>query len=171
MFLFQNGKIGFSREIKNPWARGILFTIFGLASLVAEIILIYHEISIDDFLWLNSTDGTREYEPATSIFFLVFWLFGTILFFVAAINNFKEALNRNPKTFRPPRKRKNPDFGKGLAFFIIGLLAAVIPVVCYLDSDVNYHATLSDYILSIICYVFAIPFLVLGTIWMKPIRK
>ena len=169
MFLFQNGKIGFSREIKKPWTRGILFTFFGLASLVAEIILIYHEISIDDFLWLNSTDGTREYSPATAIFLLVFWLLGTIVFFVAGIDSFKVALY--PKTFRSPKKRKNPDFGKGLAFFIIGLLAAVIPVVCFLDSEVGYHATLSDYIICIICYVFAIPFLVFGTIWMKPIKK
>ena len=167
--------VGFSRDIKNPWVRGLLWTFFFLVSLGAEIILIYHEISIDDFLWWNVTDAngttTREYMPATSIFFLAFWLLGTIVCFPLAIGEFKVALNLYPKTFRPPKKRKNPDFGKGLVSFMIGLLVAAIPVVCYLDSDVNYHTTLSDYIICIICYVFAIPFLVFGTIWMKPIKK
>lgn len=169
------GRVGFSISITNPWVRGLLWTIFFLASLVAEIVLIYHEISIDDFLWWNVTDAngttTREYMPPTSIFFLIFWLLGTIVCLPLAIGEFKVALNLNPKTFRPPKKRKNPDFGKGLVSFFVGLLVAAIPVVSFLDTDVGYHATLSDYIICIICYVFAIPSLVFGTIWMKPIKK
>lgn len=74
------GRVGFSISITNPWARGIIFTFFGLVSLVAEIILIYHEISVDDFLWVNYTnaDGitSREYKPAMSIFFSCLLAFG-----------------------------------------------------------------------------------------------
>ena len=155
-------RIGFSISITNPWARGIIFTFFGLASLVAEIILIYHEISVDDFLWVN--------VPATSIFFLVFWLLGTISLFAAGIYFFKEALMQNPKTVRPPKPPRNPNFGMGLIFFIIGLISAVIPVVLVLDRD-GSHPT-SHYVLAfILCFAFAAPFLALGTIWMKPPKK
>jgi uncharacterized membrane protein len=155
-------RIGFSISITNPWARGIIFTFFGLASLVAEIILIYHEISVDDFLWVN--------VPATSIFFLVFWLLGTIAFFAAGIYFFKEALMQNPKTVRPPKPPRNPNFGMGLIFFIIGLISAVIPVVLVLDRD-GSHPTSHYVLIFILCFVFAAPFLALGTIWMKPPKE
>ena len=156
------GRVGFSISITNPWARGIIFTLFGLASLVAEIILIYHEISVDDFLWVN--------VPATSIFFLVFWLLGTISFFAAGIYFFKEALMQNPKTVRPPKPPRNPNFGMGLIFFIIGLISAVIPVVLVLDRD-GSHPTSQYVLIFILCFAFAAPFLALGTIWMKPPKE
>ena len=156
------GRVGFYISITNPWARGIIFTLFGLASLVAEIILIYHEISVDDFLWVN--------VPATSIFFLVFWLLGTIAFFAAGIYISKEALMQNPKTVRPPKPPRNPNFGMGLIFFIIGLISAVIPVVLVLDRD-GSHPTSQYVLIFILCFVFAAPFLALGTIWMKPPKK
>ncbi|MBR2196467.1 MAG: hypothetical protein IJ911_12755 [Salinivirgaceae bacterium] len=156
------GRVGFSISITNPWARGIIFTLFGLASLVAEIILIYHEISVDDFLWVN--------VPATSIFFLVFWLLGTIAFFAAGIYFFKEALMQNPKTVRPPKPPRNPNFGMGLIFFIIGLISAVIPVVLVLDRD-GSHPTSQYVLIFILCFAFAAPFLALGTIWMKPPKE
>lgn len=168
------GRVGFSISITNPWARGIIFTFFGLASLVAEIILIYHEISVDDFLWVNYTnaDGitSREYKPAMSIFFHVFWLLGTISLFAAGIYFFKEALMQNPKTVRPPKPPRNPNFGMGLIFFIIGLISAVIPVVLVLDRD-GSHPTSQYVLIFILCFAFAAPFLALGTIWMIPPKE
>ena len=165
--------IGFSKSITNKWAIAAFFLFFGLASLTAMIIVICNNIGSPDMFYLNqSSDGGLTYElvyaPGVTICLFVFWGLGSLGFIAGGIAFLKHAIREKTGTFRPPRKfsQEHPQFAMGLIFFIIGLISVAIPIALVFDNHIADAD--GETILGIaVCLLFAIPFLVLGTIWMK----
>ena len=164
--------IGFSKSITNKWAIAAFFLFFGLASLTAMIIVICNNIGSPDMFYLNmSINGgpyERVYSPGVTIFLYSFWGLCSLAFLVGGIAFLKNAIREKTGTFRPPRKfsQEHPRFAEGLVFFIIGLIAVAIPIALVFDNHIADAD--AETILGIaVCLLFAAPFLVLGTIWMK----
>ena len=166
-------RVGFSKPITNKWAIAAFFLFFGLASLTAMIIVICNNIGSPDMFYLNqSSDGGLTYElvyaPGVTIFLFVFWGLCSLGFIAGGIAFLKHAIREKTGTFRPPRKfsQEHPQFATGLVFFIIGLIAVAIPIALVFDNHIADAD--AETILGIaVCLLFAAPFLVLGTIWMK----
>ncbi|MBR5957932.1 MAG: hypothetical protein IKZ99_06175 [Salinivirgaceae bacterium] len=163
--------IGFSKSITNKWAIAAFFMFFGLASLTIMAIVLYNQIGSPDMFYLNqSSDGGLTYElvyaPGVTIFLFVFWGLCSLGFIAGGIAFLKHAIREKTGTFRPPRKfsQEHPQFALGLVFFIIGLISVAIPIALVFDGN---HIDRESIAGVIICLLFAIPFLVLGTIWMK----
>ena len=164
-------RVGFSKPITNKWAIAAFFMFFGLASLTIMAIVLYNQIGSPDMFYLNqSSDGgltyERVYAPGVTIFLYSFWGLCSLAFLVGGIAFLKNAIREKTGTFRPPRKfsQEHPRFAEGLVFFIIGLIAVAIPIALVFDGN---HIDRESIAGVIICLLFAIPFLVLGTIWMK----
>ena len=169
-------RVGFSKPITNKWAIAAFFMFFGLVSLAGMIIVICNSIGSPDMFYLNqTTDGVnyeRVYAPGTTIFWFSFWGLGSLGFIAGGIAFLKHAIKEKTGTFRPPRKfsQEHPRFAEGLVFFIIGLIAVAIPIALVFDNHIADAD--AETILGIaVCLLFAAPFLVLGTIWMKPPKK
>ena len=165
-------RVGFSKPITNKWAIAMFFMFFGLASLTGLIIVLYNQIGSPDMFYLNqTTDGVnyeRVYAPGTTIFWFSFWGLGSLGFIAGGIAFLNNAIRENTGTFRPPRtvSQEHPRFAEGLVFFIIGLIAVAIPIALVFDNHIADAD--AETILGIaVCLLFAAPFLVLGTIWMK----
>ena len=163
--------IGFSKSITNKWAIAAFFMFFGLASLTIMAIVLYNQIGSPDMFYLNqSSDGGLTYElvyaPGVTIFLFSFWGLCSLGFIAGGIAFLKHAIREKTGTFRPPRKfsQEHPQFALGLVFFIIGLISVAIPIALVFDGN---HIDRESIAGVIICLLFAIPFLVLGTIWMK----
>ena len=163
-------RVGFSKPITNKWAIAAFFMFFGLASLTIMAIVLYNQIGSSDMFYLNqTTDGVnyeRVYAPGTTIFWFSFWGLGSLGFIAGGIAFLKNAIREKTGTFRPPRKfsQEHPQFAMGLAFFIIGLISVAVPIALIFDGN---HMTGRNVVLFLPCLLFAAPFLVLGTIWMK----
>ena len=165
-------RVGFSKPITNKWAIAAFFMFFGLASLTIMAIVLYNQIGSPDMFYLNmSINGgpyERVYAPGVTIFLYSFWGLCSLAFLVGGIAFLKNAIREKTGTFRPPRKfsQEHPRFAEGLVFFIIGLIAVAIPITLVFDNHIADAD--AETILGIaVCLLFAAPFLVLGTIWMK----
>ena len=162
--------VGVSISVTNKWAKAAVFMLFGLASLTGMIIVIYNNIGNPDIFYQNvSTNGgpyERVYSPGTTIFWFSFWGLGSLAFVAGGIAYLKQAIREKKGTVRPPRKfsQERPYFATGLVFFIIGLISVAVPIALVFDGN---HATGVNLVLFLLCLLFAAPFLVLGTIWMK----
>ena len=165
-------RVGFSKPITNKWAIAAFFMFFGLASLTIMAIVLYNQIGSPDMFYLNmSINGgpyERVYAPGVTIFLYSFWGLFSLGFIAGGIAFLKHAIREKTGTFRPPRKfsQEHPRFAEGLVFFIIGLIAVAIPITLVFDNHIADAD--AETILGIaVCLLFAAPFLVLGTIWMK----
>ena len=151
-------RVGFSKPITNKWAIAAFFMFFGLASLTIMAIVLYNQIGSPDMFYLNqSSDGgltyERVYSPGVTIFLYSFWGLCSLAFLVGGIAFLKNAIREKTGT-------------EGLVFFIIGLIAVAIPIALVFDNHIADAD--AETILGIaVCLLFAAPFLVLGTIWMK----
>ena len=164
--------IGFSKPITNKWAIAAFFMFFGLASLTIMAIVLYNQIGSPDMFYLNmSINGgpyERVYSPGVTIFLYSFWGLCSLAFLVGGIAFLKNAIREKTGTFRPPRKfsQEHPQFATGLCFFIIGLISVAIPIALVFDNHIADADAETIFGLAV-CLLFATPFLVLGTIWMK----
>ena len=162
--------VGVSISVTNKWAKAAILMFFGLALLTGMIIVIYNNIGNPDIFYQNvSTNGgpyERVYSPGTTIFWFSIWGLVSLGCIVGGIAFLKHAIREKRGMVRPPRKfsEEHPLFGMGLVFFIIGLISVAVPVVLVFDGT---HATGVNVLLFSLCLLFAAPFLVLGTIWMK----
>ena len=165
-------RVGFSKPITNKWAIAAFFMFFGLASLTIMAIVLYNQIGSPDMFYLNmSINGgpyERVYAPGVTIFLYSFWGLCSLAFLVGGIAFLKHAIREKTGTFRPPRKfsQEHPRFAEGLVFFIIGLIAVAIPIALVFDNHIA-DADAETILGLAVCLLFATPFLVLGTIWMK----
>ncbi|MBR5167160.1 MAG: hypothetical protein IKW86_03715 [Salinivirgaceae bacterium] len=165
-------RVGFSKPITNKWAIAAFFMFFGLASLTIMAIVLYNQIGSPDMFYLNmSINGgpyERVYSPGVTIFLYSFWGLCSLAFLVGGIAFLKNAIREKTGTFRPPRKfsQEHPRFAEGLVFFIIGLIAVAIPIALVFDNHIA-DADVETILCFAVCLLFAAPFLVLGTIWMK----
>ena len=162
--------VGVSISVTNKWAKAAVFMLFGLASLTGMIIVICNNIGDPDMFYQNvSTNGgpyERVYSPGTTIFWFSLWGLVSLGCIAGGIAFLKHAIREKTGTVRPPRKfsQEHPLFGMGLVFFIIGLISVAVPIALVFDGN---HMTGRNVVLFLPCLLFAAPFLVIGTIWMK----
>ena len=162
--------VGVSISVTNKWAKAAVFMLFGLASLTGMIIVICNNIGDPDMFYQNvSTNGgpyERVYSPGTTIFWFSLWGLVSLGCIAGGIAFLKHAIREKTGTVRPPRKfsQEHPLFGMGLVFFIIGLISVAVPIALIFDGN---HMTGRNVVLFLPCLLFAAPFLVIGTIWMK----
>lgn len=162
-------RVGIYKSITNKWAKAAILMFFGLALLTGMIIVIYNNIGPDMFYSNVSINGgpyERVYSPGTTIFWFSLWGLVSLGCIAGGIAFLKHAIREKTGTDRPPRKfsQEHPLFGMGLVFFIIGLISVAVPIALIFDGN---HMTGRNVVLFLPCLLFAAPFLVLGTIWMK----
>ncbi len=157
-------------EVKetNPFAMGIIFSILGLASLVAMSVVIYNGIGSDDFFYVNETvEGVtqRAYRPGIVILLLTFWGLATAAFLFAGVKFLRFRMDRGLED--ESLSNNSSGISTGVIFILIGLISAAIPIVLSLDGVLAELGTKKTVAAYLMCIPFALVFIVIGIYMVK----